>query len=68
MIQEHVQGSIQLQDRIQKVIYIVWNLWKERCRRVFDNRAMPVNQLLSIIKEDVRLWRIAWRRSPGVIE
>jgi hypothetical protein len=29
------------QDRAQRVIYTTWNLWKERCWRVFfDNRGM----------------------------
>jgi hypothetical protein len=32
MIQERVQGNEQLQERLQKVIYIVWNIWKERCQ------------------------------------
>jgi hypothetical protein len=37
-------------------IYIVaWNIWKERCRMVYDNKAMSVNQLISIIKSDTEL-------------
>jgi hypothetical protein len=66
MIQERVQGNEQLQKRLQKVIYIVWNIWKERCRRVFDNRAMPPN--MSIIKEDVRQWHIAWHSASPALE
>jgi hypothetical protein len=49
------------QDRAQKVIYTTWNIWKERCRRVFDNKAMTESQLQNVIKNDVDQWRIAWR-------
>jgi hypothetical protein len=28
------------QVRMQKLIYVAWNLWKERCRRVFDNKTL----------------------------
>jgi hypothetical protein len=36
------------------VIYMAWNIWKERCRRVlckhvFDNKAMTLAQLMNII-------------------
>jgi hypothetical protein len=45
----------------QRVIYMAWNIWKERCRHVFDNKAMTPAQLMSIIREDVLQWHIAWR-------
>jgi hypothetical protein len=45
----------------QKVLYTMWNQWKERCRRVFDNKAMSASQLQQEIKNDVRLWTIARR-------
>jgi hypothetical protein len=60
MIHSGVQGKKQVQERMQKVIYVVWNLWKERCRRVFDNRAMSADQLIHAIKDDVTQWQIAW--------
>jgi hypothetical protein len=28
-------------NRLQKMIYIMWNIWKKRCRRVYDQRAAP---------------------------
>ncbi|KAF8691305.1 hypothetical protein HU200_040431 [Digitaria exilis] len=36
MIQQHqAQPSSNIE---QEVIYIAWNIWKERCRRVFDGK------------------------------
>jgi hypothetical protein len=54
--------------RLQKLVYTVWNIWKERCRRVFGNRAMIANQLTDVIKEDVQLWNRAWSRSADQVE
>jgi hypothetical protein len=35
MLHAGVHDKTQLKDRLQKMIYIVWNIWKERCRRVY---------------------------------
>jgi len=35
------------------LIYIVWNLWKERNRRIFENGYRTVQQVASLIKEDI---------------
>jgi hypothetical protein len=51
------------QDRTQKVIYTTWNLWKERCRRVYDNSALTEAQLQEAIRVDVVQWNKAWRIS-----
>jgi hypothetical protein len=54
------------QDRTQKIIYTIWNLWKERCRRVYDNTALTEVQLQEAIRADVDQWRRAWCLSnPG---
>jgi hypothetical protein len=58
MIREQVQGQNNMQQRLQKVIYIIWNIWKER--RIFDNRAMESSALQEVIKGDVQQWQIAW--------
>ena len=38
--------------RLTIIVYTIWNLWKERCRWVFDKRAQTTQQLLQIIRED----------------
>jgi hypothetical protein len=53
MVQTQVHGKQEKERRMQKVVYTVWNIWKERCRRVFDNRKMQANHLLAVIKDDV---------------
>ncbi|TVU02801.1 hypothetical protein EJB05_51684, partial [Eragrostis curvula] len=44
-------------SRAQAIIYITWNLWKERCRRVFDNKALPADQLVTVIRQDLQAWQ-----------
>jgi hypothetical protein len=48
-------------DRVQKMVYTVWNIWKERCRRVFDNKGISEAQLQEAIRQDVQQCLIAWR-------
>jgi hypothetical protein len=35
------------------VIYIFWNLWKERNRRIFNNAYETVMQVATRIKDDI---------------
>jgi len=35
------------------LIYIVWNLWKERNRMIFENAHMTAQQVTSLAKEDI---------------
>jgi len=37
------------------VIYTMWNIWKERNRRIFQNLVMDVRQVASKTKEDIDL-------------
>jgi hypothetical protein len=41
------------------IIYTTWNLWKERNRRVFDNKSSTPSHVLALIKEEVQLRRLA---------
>ena len=41
------------QERNQIITYTVWNVWKERCRRFYDNKAFTALQLTSLIRQDV---------------
>jgi hypothetical protein len=54
----HPQANTSSQTE-QAVLYIAWNLWKERCRRVFDNKEVGVSQLVIFIKEDMTNWHLA---------
>jgi hypothetical protein len=53
------------QARLQKLIYIVWHIWKERCRGVFDNKAVQPEALANSIKLDVQQWCVAWNRGTA---
>jgi hypothetical protein len=35
------------------VIYTVWNIWKERNRRIFNNNSEPALHVLSRTREDI---------------
>jgi hypothetical protein len=32
-------------EQAQEVVYTVWNIWKERCHRVFDSKGLSTTQL-----------------------
>ena len=40
-------------DRNQTITYTIWNIWKERCRRFYDNKALTAPQLTGLIRQDV---------------
>ncbi|KAF8690821.1 hypothetical protein HU200_041216 [Digitaria exilis] len=46
-------------DHVQLLVYTAWNLWKERCRRVFDNKGMSPANLVAIIQQDIALYKQA---------
>ncbi|CAN6230203.1 unnamed protein product [Urochloa humidicola] len=46
-------------QHLQVLIYTVWNIWKERCRRVFQRKAMTPEQLEAVIRADVRAYQEA---------
>jgi len=46
-------------ERAILITYTVWNLWEERCKRVFDNKAHSQQELLETIKNDLQLLQLA---------
>ena len=46
-------------ERNQIVTYTIWNIWKERCRRVYDNKALTATHLTCLIQQDVAALRLA---------
>ncbi|CAL4911193.1 unnamed protein product [Urochloa decumbens] len=46
-------------QHLQVIIYTAWNLCKERCRRVFQNKAMNIDQLESTTRNDIVMYREA---------
>ena len=43
-------------DEITLAAYIVWNLWKERNRRVFEQKELTPTALAGLIREDVKIF------------
>jgi len=44
---------------ISLTVLVVWEIWKERNRRIFDHKEMATSSLLTKIKEEVSLWALA---------
>jgi hypothetical protein len=41
-----------MESSLQIIIYMVWNLWKEMCRRGFQNKGLT-EELAAMVKTDV---------------
>jgi hypothetical protein len=54
------QGQEDEVQRTRLITYTVWNLWKERCRRVFDNKARSTQELLQDIINDVQMQHLVF--------
>jgi hypothetical protein len=53
---EHTTDKVPKQERRcfnGVCIYIVWNLWNERNRRIFQNVHMRAQQVASMTKDDI---------------
>jgi hypothetical protein len=46
-------------------LYIVWHIWKERCRRIFDHKAASPQVVAGLIKADIEALLIAKGREPA---
>ena len=47
-------------ERTKVLIYTVWNIWNEHCRRVYDNKAIPAAHLATIIKQEMETLKMAF--------
>lgn len=47
------QGAADRINHLQVITYTVWNIWKERCHRVFQQIAITADQLASLIRQDI---------------
>ena len=57
-------AAVNQDENMQVIIYTIWNVWKERCRRVFQNKAINYDQLVQITQQDI----IAYREADNVVE
>jgi hypothetical protein len=48
-------------------VYVIWHIWKERGRRIFQNASMPAIALVTLIKSDLALLKLARGVPGGVI-
>jgi hypothetical protein len=55
------QGVTDRANHMQVIIYTLWNISKERCRRVFQNVVVPADLLAHSIKQDIMAYRQANR-------
>jgi hypothetical protein len=46
-------------------VYIIWHIWKERGRRIFQEEAMSPNALAGLIRDDIELLELAKGRVIG---
>ena len=37
------------------LMYTVWNIWKERNRRIFEGASLPATRVVALIKEEIGL-------------
>lgn len=45
--------------RLTMSVYIIWHIWKERGRRVFQDETMPALALSALVRDDLELLTIA---------
>jgi hypothetical protein len=46
----------------ETLLYCWWNIWKERNMRVFESIQKSAYQVALLVKEEVDLYRLAFRR------
>jgi hypothetical protein len=40
-------------------VYVLWNIWKERGRRIFQNEVLPASGVAKLIRAELELLRLA---------
>ena len=63
LTQQTRQGSDRSRTTI--ITYTVWNVWKERYKHIFDNKARSTEELLEVIRNDLRLLLMAEQDSEA---
>ena len=46
-------------------VYIIWHIWKERGRRIFQDEAMTASAVAALVRADLELLFLAKDRSGG---
>uniref|UniRef100_A0A0A9BGB8 Reverse transcriptase zinc-binding domain-containing protein n=1 Tax=Arundo donax TaxID=35708 RepID=A0A0A9BGB8_ARUDO len=62
--------GVQKKERRNKagvILYVWWNVWKERNRRIFEGQSMQAIQVAERTKEELQLFRMA-TQPPGVAQ
>lgn len=49
------------------LIYIWWNIWKERNRRTFENKSLQTREVAYLCKEEINLFQRAMGPAPIVV-
>lgn len=55
-------------NKAAAIIYTVWNVWKERNRRVFESASLSPARVFSVIKEDMNFRDIALCGRPRIVQ
>ena len=67
-------GTTLSKDELMVALYGVWHIWKERCRRTFQQVTTTESQLLDFIRDDIFLigayhaGRAVWHQAEPVDE
>jgi hypothetical protein len=54
------EGVSHLRQYMGVLLYCLWNIWKERNRRVFDSKQKNELQVAMAAKEDIELYQLAF--------